>query len=45
VAGVVSELVGTSLIVPSGVDGSGEPSYLIHPLVRDFAAERLVYEP
>ena len=41
VAGVVSELVGTSLIAPSGVDGSGEPSYLIHPLVRDFAAERL----
>jgi len=41
VASVASELVGTSLIVPSGVDSSGEPSYLIHRLVRDFAAERL----
>jgi len=41
VASVASELVGTSLIVPYGVDSSGEPSYLIHQLVRDFAAERL----
>lgn len=40
-ASVVSELVHASLIVPSGVDSGGEPRYLIHQFVRDFAAECL----
>lgn len=39
VSGVLSELIDSSLVIPAGVDSAGEPSYLVHQLVRDVAAE------
>jgi DNA-binding SARP family transcriptional activator/tetratricopeptide (TPR) repeat protein len=39
--GVLDDLVRQSLLVPVGVDGTGEPRYRMHDLLRDFAAERL----
>jgi hypothetical protein len=42
---VISELVSTSLIVPSDLDSRGHPRYLINHLVRDFAIERLADDP
>lgn len=38
-------LVNKSLLVPVGFDGTGEPRYVLHDLLRDYAAERLADEP
>jgi len=37
--GAIEELVESSLLQPVGVDGSGEPRYRMHDLVRAFARE------
>ena len=44
-ADVVSELTCRSLLTPLGVDGTGEPRYRLHDLLREFAAECLEDEP
>lgn len=41
---VLDDLVRQSLLVPVGVDITGEPRYRMHDLLRDFAAERLSAE-
>jgi tetratricopeptide (TPR) repeat protein len=40
-AAMVEELTSRSLLMPLGVDATGEPRYRLHDLLRDFAAERL----
>jgi DNA-binding SARP family transcriptional activator/tetratricopeptide (TPR) repeat protein len=41
---VVAELADGSLLLPVGVDATGQPRYRLHDLLRDFAAERLAAE-
>lgn len=41
---VVAELTDGSLLIPAGVDATGQPRYRLHDLLRDFAAERLTAE-
>jgi tetratricopeptide (TPR) repeat protein len=38
---VVDALVDKSLLTPAGVDGTGEPRYRLHDLLRDYAVERI----
>lgn len=42
---VLDDLVSRSMVIPAGVDVTGEPRYRLHDLLRDFAAERLDEEP
>jgi transcriptional regulator with XRE-family HTH domain/tetratricopeptide (TPR) repeat protein len=44
-ADVLGVLVDRSLLIPAGVDATGEPRYRLHDLLRDYAAERLAEEP
>jgi tetratricopeptide (TPR) repeat protein len=44
-AGVADDLVRRSLLIPAGVDATGEPRYRLHDLLRDYAAERLAADP
>ncbi len=38
---VVNVLVDKSLLMPAGIDATGEPRYRLHDLLRDYARERL----
>jgi DNA-binding SARP family transcriptional activator/tetratricopeptide (TPR) repeat protein len=38
---VIDVLVDKSLLTPAGVDGTGQPRYRLHDLLRDYAAERV----
>ncbi|MGH3160177.1 MAG: tetratricopeptide repeat protein, partial [Streptosporangiaceae bacterium] len=44
-ADVVTALVDRSVLIPAGVDATGELRYRLHDLLRDYAAERLAEEP
>jgi DNA-binding SARP family transcriptional activator/tetratricopeptide (TPR) repeat protein len=43
--GVADDLVRRSLLIPAGVDATGEPRYRLHDLLRDYATERLAADP
>lgn len=40
-AGVINDLIGKSLLAPTGVDGTGEPRYRLYDLLSDYAIECL----
>jgi DNA-binding SARP family transcriptional activator len=42
---VAGELASRSLLTALGVDGSGEPRYRLHDLLREYAAEQLALAP
>ena len=44
-ANVVGQLTDKSLLTPVGMDGTGQPRYRLHDLLRDYAAEQLANEP
>lgn len=44
-AQVVRQLTEKSLLTSVGTDGTGQPRYRLHDLLRDYAAERLAGEP
>ncbi len=44
-AEAADKLVNKSLLTPVGTDSTGEPRYVLHDLLRDYAADRLGDEP
>lgn len=42
---VLDNLASRSLITPAGIDGTGEPRYRLHDLLRDYATEQLAKDP